>query len=276
MRRCDASDVLDVVGTHDFALARRNRRWEAVESGSAAQTRRELEALNAELESRVESRTAELNRALAEKEVLFREVHHRVRNNLQVISSLLNLRGRQIADPKLREVLEEAAARVHSIAIVHGTLYAQADDATAVPMNLYLQTLLDSLLQTASARGRYTATLKAAAAGLPLGEATTVGLIVTEAVQNALRHGYGHSGEGTVRVTWSTEGSDCVLVVKDDGRGIPAEVVAGRGRASGLRIVDALSQKLGGCVTIRRRAEGGTRFELRFPHPGTERERAAA
>src|SRR5918998_941930 len=121
--RCDAGGAMDVVRNHEFALARRRGAWTMIESASVKRAKEALRQANEELEGRVARRTADLSRALAEKDVLLKEVHHRVKNNLQVVSALLQLRAKRAADPAGREAFAETLRRIKAMSLVHEALY---------------------------------------------------------------------------------------------------------------------------------------------------------
>jgi hypothetical protein len=123
MGKCGASEVLDLVNTHAFALARRRGQWEVVESPSIKLAKAELALRNENLSERIEEATRELRTLLTNKEALLREVHHRVKNNLQIVANLLAMKSRGASD-EARQVLAETADRVHAISAVHEALYA--------------------------------------------------------------------------------------------------------------------------------------------------------
>jgi two-component system, sensor histidine kinase PdtaS len=115
MSRCDAAGMLDIVENHQFAVARRHGEWNIVESASHKAAKAELQRLNEELECRVDERARHLTQALRDREALLHEVHHRVRNNLQVVVSLLRAKRRQLSDGPARLAFDDAVNRVHSI-----------------------------------------------------------------------------------------------------------------------------------------------------------------
>lgn len=261
MGACGAGEVLDVVNTHDFAVARRDGEWQVIESAATSAAKAELAALNGALELRVRERTADLEKALASRDVLFREVHHRVRNNLQVIGSMLNLKARQIEDDRANRALTEMASRIHAMGLVHSALYDSGRDFVSVEMGAYLGSLARSLLTTFGAEDRVRVRLDFDGSTLPLAEATTVGLIAAELVINALRHAFA-GRDGVLDLAWRTKGGACEAVVADDGPGLSAPG-AQLARISGLSIVDGFARQLGG--TLDRLDGPGARFRLRFP-----------
>ena len=151
-------------------------------------------------EGAVHRAAARANSSLAEKEVLLNEVHHRVKNNLQVIASMLSLGARRFKDPEVRRVLGESRLRVQSIALVHEQLY-QSGDFAQIDLDAYLAALVHNVL-TAQSTSRTRAHVIPHGAKLPLDRAIPCGLIVTELVTNALKHAFTDpSRAGTIRVS---------------------------------------------------------------------------
>ncbi|MCB8819468.1 sensor histidine kinase [Microvirga rosea] len=259
--RCRPSDVIEVVRNHQFAISRRQGAWEVIEDASLKIARSELENLNAELERRVRERTAELERALEEKNELFREVHHRVRNNLQVISSLVRLKLRQCGSEDIRQTYADILGRIDAIALVHDALYA-SDELSRMPIRRYLGTLCENLLQLRPERNRVTIEVDAQDGEIGLDQAVTVGLITTELVTNALKHAFPQGRTGRITVQYGNQDGDCTLAVSDDGIGITSPNADPHSR-SGLRLVSSLALQLG--ATITEETAEGTRFVLRFP-----------
>jgi two-component sensor histidine kinase/integral membrane sensor domain MASE1 len=224
---------------------------------------RALQQANDALEARVGERTAELTGALAEKEVLLKEIHHRVKNNLQVISSLLSLHARQLPDDRQRDVFLECKARVQSIALVHEKLY-QSRDYARVPFGDYTRSLASSVFHAVGTSARINLELDVGAVAIAIDRAIPCGLILNELITNALKHGFPGGRAGTIRVELATRpGGSVRLAVSDDGVGLPAEVDAGTATTVGLFLVMTLAEQLGADVTVRR--DAGTTFELTFP-----------
>ncbi|MDB4989389.1 MAG: domain S-box protein, partial [Myxococcaceae bacterium] len=162
-----------------------------------------LRTLNSELEQRVADRTRELARSLREKEVLLREIHHRVKNNLQVVCSLLNLQAMQLEDPALTEILSISQQRVRSIALVHERLY-QSTDVSEVDFDGYVEALARDLVFTYGASGRGIACrVHASGHRLPIDVAVLCGLLVNELMVNALKHAFPDGRGGNVEITLS-------------------------------------------------------------------------
>jgi PAS domain S-box-containing protein len=205
-----------------------------------------------------------LGQALREKDILLREVHHRVKNNLQVVSSLLSLQRRALDDPLAREALGDTLRRVSAMALVHDRLYLESG-ASVVNMRTYMSDLArQTVLASDGATARAT-TLVDAEGMLPLDTAIDCGFIVSELTGNALKHAFPPGRTGSIQVSLKPDGNDLVLTVADNGVGRPASP---RASAVGLQIVDGLSRKLRGTVTMK---DGqGLTVVVRFPRPSME------
>ncbi|MEZ5626500.1 MAG: PAS domain S-box protein [Rhodocyclaceae bacterium] len=203
-----------------------------------------------------------IERALEEKTVLLHEIHHRVKNNLQVISSLLNLQARN-ADPSVRQALSESQGRVKAMALIHQLLY-ERNDFSQVDLGAYLQRLC-VLLQESYRDGPARFTLQVNAADevhLNLQRAVPCGLLVNELVTNAIKHAFPDGRSGHIDVTLvPIDDNQCAITVADDGIGLPDDVAPGTSRSLGMQLIPLLSDQAGGQWQVFR--EHGTRFELR-------------
>ncbi|UXY14177.1 PAS domain S-box protein [Chitiniphilus purpureus] len=210
---------------------------------------------------------AALERALTEKTVLLKEVHHRVKNNLQVISSLLNLQARG-AGEEARHALAESQNRVKAMALIHQLLY-ERNDFSQVDIGIYLQRLC-RLLQDAQPRTGVPVTLRLEIDGpvaLDLQRAVPCGLLINELVTNAFKHAFPEQRGGTILVTLCKNANGAaVLRVEDDGVGLPPGAEQGIG-SLGFQLIPLLVEQLGGSMDIER--DHGTRFAITFT-PETE------
>jgi hypothetical protein len=206
--------------------------------------------------------------ALTEKTVLLKEIHHRVKNNLQVISSLLNLQSSGITDTRMRELFTESQNRIRSMALVHEQLY-RARDLSSIDCAEYLKNLATNLFRSYGGETRGIQ-LRVEATGMTVGvdAAIPCGLIVNELVSNALKHGFAsRSGNGTppeVTVRFARrEGETLELSVSDNGRGFPEDLDFRSAGSLGLQLVNVLAEQLEGSVSLDRSC--GTQFAVRFP-----------
>jgi len=205
-----------------------------------------------------------IRNALREKEVMLREIHHRVKNNLQVISSLLKLQAMQVSDAAVRDVFTKSRNRVQSIALVHEKLY-QSKDLSHVDFAAYVHVLVEGLFRTHEAEERgISPAIGVSALEVPVDAAIPCGLIINELVTNALKHGFPGGRTGSVEVAFQRLDPDRMeLRVIDDGIGIPAEIDPRRSTTLGLDLVFTFADQLGAEVCVQR--DRGTGFVLRFP-----------
>lgn len=213
-----------------------------------------------------ERRQAEkaLHASLEEKIMLLKEVHHRVKNNLQIVTSLLNLQARQIQNPEALAVLQDTQGRIRSMALIHESLYREGHLGW-VDGNAYLTHLcahLNSAFGAATGRVRLRCQLAPVALGLD--QAVPCGLIVNELVSNAFKHAFPGERRGEIHVELNHE-SDArlALVVADDGVGLPPGLDLEQSDTLGLQLVAGLAQQLGAVVDAT--ATAGTMFRLVFP-----------
>ena len=228
--------------------------------------------LNLELEERVRDRTAELEAAnqrlraaLHEKEVLLREVHHRVKNNLQVVAGLLTLQARH-AEPALMGYFQESLERIRAMGRVHEQLY-RADDASSFDAAEFVRGICEDLRQVYGAGGdRITCRVDVEGqARVPLDIATPLALIVSEVISNAFKHGFPAQAGGEIRVTLTASAAATRLEIRDDGIGLPQDLGAREERTMGLRLVELLARQIG--ATHRLESDHGVRFTLVVPQP---------
>ncbi len=229
----------------------------------------------------IQAQSDALRASLREKDVLLREVHHRVKNNLQMISSLLQLQSRQVESPATKLLFDECRNRIYSFSMVHERLY-RAKDIAHFDFVDYLTGLSEQLVRSAGDDGadiRLTVSVEPGA--MDVDRAISCGLIVTEFVTNALRHAFHSKPDGTISVTFSRKDEMGVLTVLDDGCGIPDLGARANRDGLGLRLVDALVSRLRGDLVATQRPKGGTRCQVLFPlgselHKLTTPQRVAA
>ena len=200
-----------------------------------------------------------LRSSLKEKEVLLKEIHHRVKNNLQIVSSLLNLQMEKLSDTKAIELFKESQNRVRSIALFHEKLY-QSRDLGRVEIAEYLKGLANGLFATYGVNPD-DIVLAVHTEDIPIGvdAAISCGLIVNELVSNSLKHAFPARRKGQVEVTLRSAGSDAVLEVADNGVGFPANLDFRSPGTLGLKLVAIFTEQVGGTMDLTR--EGGTTIQ---------------
>lgn len=208
---------------------------------------------------RVEER---IRASLREKEILLKEIHHRVKNNLQIIASLLYLQAQKIDAPQSAELLHESQNRINSMAFVHEMLY-QSNDYTRVDFGLYLRSLANSLFVSYGVEQRQIAlSIAADDVTMSVNLAIPCGLIVNELISNALKHAFPEGRRGTIQIGAERRPDGMYsLAVDDDGVGM-AQAQA-KTATLGLRLIERLVKQLGGTLEVR--AEHGTAYRITFP-----------
>jgi PAS domain S-box-containing protein len=208
----------------------------------------------------------ELRAALREKEVLLQEIHHRVKNNLQVVASLLDMQAEAVADPRVRAAFEDSQARLHAMALIHEQLYQGASLAQLNAAD-YLRRLSTRLFETyRRPDGRITLELDVEEIALEINVAIPCGLMLNELLSNALKHAFPGGRPGAVAITLrQAPPGTCVLTVRDTGVGLPEGLDIRQTDSLGLQLVSLLITQLEGTLTLER--GGGTTFKLTFPLP---------
>ncbi len=202
--------------------------------------------------------------ALAEKEVLLKEIHHRVKNNMQVISSLLDLQSTYLEDEAAQEMMQESRRRVRSMALVHEQLYQSADLAR-IDFADYVHDLVGYLGRVYGNMVREVMIeVDISRVALTVETAVPLGLIINEMVSNAYKHAFPDGRSGQIHISLQEINDDqFCLFVQDDGRGFPADVDFRHSPSLGLTIIMTLVDQLQGQIELI--LQNGTRFELTFP-----------
>ncbi len=233
--------------------------------------RRNLEFLVAERTSALEREIAEnkatqrdLANSLEEKELLLKEVHHRVKNNMQVISSLLNIQAETAGNEVFSNLLGESQQRIKSMSLIHENLY-QSENLQEIDFEDYINMLANSLCRFYSVPGvSILLDIQVDHVALDLETAVPCGLIINEIISNSLKHAFkGREGTGTISIALTKTKCNYVLEIKDDGCGLPEDFQLETATSMGIEIVSILTQQLDG--KIRTFGTEGAGFEIRFP-----------
>lgn len=225
------------------------------ELGTLARTLRDMAV-------RVKQREDELIASLQQKDVLLREIHHRIKNNLQIVTSLLSLRARGLASAEARRVMDEAQLRIRALALVHRHLYEQ-DSTRLVPLDSFLSDLLELLRVLAPEDGRPVRfDVDVAPVEIASDQAIPLALFLTEAVCNAFRHAFtGVDRPACIEIRLEVREGEVELCVADNGRGF--DPASGEGQGIGLRLMRMLAGQLGGRCSFEN--GDGTVVRLAFP-----------
>jgi len=201
--------------------------------------------------------------ANAEKEVLLKEIHHRVKNNLQVISSLLNLQSNSLSDEKMKSAVKEGQSRVKSMALIHQTLY-QSDRLSRIDLQDYIEKLLSFLSDTyRNEKKEIITSIDAKNISLDIDTAIPLGLIINELVSNSFKHAFKNKTKGKIDIVLEKSGStDYKLTVTDNGIGLANNLNIEKADSLGLKLVNILTRQLKGELTFHK--NDVTCFSIKF------------
>jgi two-component sensor histidine kinase len=198
---------------------------------------------------------------LREKETILREVHHRIKNNMGVIQSLLNLQASSVQEPKAAAALEDAANRVQSMTLLYDKLY-QSATFDAVSIRDYLSTLVDEIVGTFPGGASVRVEKNIEDFPLDVRRLQPLGIIVNELLTNIMKHAFVGRDAGSIEVSVSTQGEKVSIVVRDDGVGLPESIDFESASGFGLMLVQNLAAQIGGRIRLERGA--GTAVVLAF------------
>ncbi len=225
-----------------------------------------LSKVNEDLRNEIgERKRAEekINTSLQEKVVLLREIHHRVKNNLQVISSLLNLQSGYIEDKKSLEIFRESQTRVRSMALIHEKLY-QSKDLNKIEFSEYIESLIKDLFKSYNVDAdRIKLNSKLEGIFFEIDTAILCGLIINELVSNSLKHAFPINRKGEIFIGLNKDKKNkYTLILKDNGIGFPSNVDFRKTESLGLQLVTTLTDQLGGTIELHK--NGYTEFKIEF------------
>ncbi|MBO6793574.1 MAG: PAS domain S-box protein [Balneolaceae bacterium] len=206
-----------------------------------------------------------IEKSLKEKETLLKEIHHRVKNNLAIVSGLLELQMKKVDDPNTIDVLKDSQNRILSIALVHQKLY-QVETLDEINVGSYVEELISSLINSFTQSDRLSINVHSQDVFLDIEQAVPCSLIINEAVVNAIKHGFDNAENGSINVFIDRNPSFIQIKVEDNGIGIPEDINLEEADSLGITLIKILSQQLDGTYLFDAIPEGGTRFILRFPH----------
>lgn len=204
-----------------------------------------------------------LKKSLEEKDVLLREVHHRVKNNMQIISSILSMQSRNIDDPKLKGFLQESQNRIHSMALIHENLYNSKSLAN-IMFSTYIKSLTGNIARTYSShQSNVQFDYQIECAYLPMDIAIPCGLIINELISNSFKYAFVNRPGGVISIHFKNIIDDeFLLTVADNGIGIPAEVNILKTKSLGMKILHKLVQQIDG--ELKSDFSNGTKFIIQF------------
>jgi PAS domain S-box-containing protein len=221
-----------------------------------------------QVERALQQALEQIKSSLHEKEILLKEIHHRVKNNMQVITSLLSLQSKRIKDQQAFSVFQDSQNRVKSMALIHETLY-QSEDLSRINFAEYLQKLIAHVsrsyrLNPEAVRIK----IKVEDISLPIDLAVPCGLIINELASNSLKYAFPADKRGEVNIVFERADALYVLRVSDTGVGLPADFDPETSKSLGMKLVRMLTDQLSGELQCRNGV--GTIFEIKFPEEREE------
>ncbi len=208
----------------------------------------------------------DLRASLAKEEMLVREIHHRVKNNLAIIGSLIRLRSAQLETESDRFAMRDIEQRMEAIAMIHARLY-RGRDLQNVDMSEYMADLGKNLSGMIAGNAAVELIARSDQVSLPNDIAVTVGLLFSEAATNALKHAFKSGIGGRLELSLVEKGGDLVMRIADDGAGLPPDALNGGQKSLGMVLINALAGQLGGSISFDDGDAGGTVITVMFPNP---------
>lgn len=202
-----------------------------------------------------------LKKSLKQKEILLREIHHRVKNNLQVISSLLSLQKHQFGDTETADILNECKGRVRAMAMIHENLY-HSNDINNIDFGIYLNKMLSAIQRSYQVSNSIKINTNVEDVLMGIETAMPCGLIINELSTNSIKHAFPNRDMGNIFVQLESVNDSYVLTYADDGIGIPENINSANSKKLGLLIVETLVNQLNGVMEIDR--SKGTKFVIKF------------
>ncbi len=209
--------------------------------------------------------TCALQEKLDEKEILLKEVHHRVKNNLQTVSSLLSLQSRAVGDKKIESIIKGSQHRVVSMSMVHEMLYKRDDYSSSIELTPYVQELSEYLIRSVKGHNHNITThLDLGDYSLSIDTVIPLGLIINEAITNALKYGIPGDASGEIKINLTKTGENTYeLYLGDNGIGFPEDVSPANSKSLGLKLIHNLARQLRGSVA-RDNTSPGTYYRITF------------
>ncbi len=209
----------------------------------------------------IEEHSKQLEQNLQEKEILLKEIHHRVKNNLQIISSLLSMQASKISDKAMLNMFQNSKDRVRSMSIIHEKLY-QSNSFTKIKFSEYIETMAVELFTTYEISSNIKLKLNINEVYLNIEKAIPCGLIINEIVSNSLKHAYKENEEGEIKINLFQEKNQINLIISDNGCGLPKDIDFDNTKTLGLQLVNVLMDQLEGNIDLI--SKNGTQFTISF------------
>jgi two-component sensor histidine kinase len=246
---------------HEISLAQ----FLTTQVASALENARLYDRAQKEIVERIRAEE-QIKASLKEKEVLLKEIHHRVKNNLQIVSSLLHLQAQHVEDQPALDVLRESQNRIRSMALIHEWLY-RSQDLTSIDFAIYIRDLASHLIRSYRARpDPVDLHIDAQDVYLAIDTAIPCGLIINELISNALKHAFPNGSSGKIQIKMEMgDAHQFILIVGDNGIGFPKDVDFRNTESLGMQLINTLVNQLDGSIELR--SNEGTEFKITFAVP---------
>jgi two-component sensor histidine kinase len=205
--------------------------------------------------------SVQVNKLLKDKEMLMKEIHHRVKNDLMIISSLLSMQSRQIKDETVREVFKESQTRTRSMALIHEKLY-RSQDLKSLDFSDYIRSLIRDIFNTYRTEQKIELKMDIQDVMVDVDYAVPLGLIINEIITNSFKHAFPIGREGEVWIKFHKDGDEYFLEAGDDGVGIPDDFDINKSDSLGMLLINSLTSQIDGELEMDR--ENGTVFRIKF------------
>ncbi|MCO6500067.1 MAG: hypothetical protein J5I47_06780 [Vicingus serpentipes] len=221
--------------------------------------------ISKELEEKVKQRTLLIETQMAEKEVLLKEIHHRVKNNLQVINSLLSIQANYTDDKRALALFDEAKNRIRSMAMIHEKMY-QTGDLARIDFQDYITDLIDDLIKTYSINCEISLNKKIEDIRFDIDTLIPIGLLINEVISNALKYAFRDKKEGEIiiHLSYNKKEKEYTLIVGDNGSGMDKEIFNSEEGSLGMELIKVFVDQIDGKITLQKTE--GTVYEVKF-HP---------
>ena len=214
--------------------------------------------------TRIKEAEEQLKKSVHEKEILLKEIHHRVKNNMQVISSILKLQSAYVKDEKTVELLNECRNRISSMAFIHAALY-MTKDFSNVSFSDYVSNIAGNLQQSyVSADKKILLKVDIPKVNLHIDDAIPCGLIINELLSNSFKYAFAKKKKGTVGISVKVKKENIILAIWDNGAGFPKNINYKDTESLGLQLVSSLTEQIGGKIKMESKKDEGTQYIIAF------------
>ncbi|MBO9659802.1 MAG: sensor histidine kinase, partial [Chitinophagaceae bacterium] len=232
---------------------------------SRYRTKKKAARLLEHKQDEINRQNSKLKSLLDEKEWLLKEIHHRVKNNLQIVISLLNSQSKFLDNKDAKAAIRNSQHRMYAMSLIHQKLY-QTDELGTLDMDWYIKELAGHLKDSLNKEGNVRFIIENDAISLEVAQAVPLGLIINEAVSNSIKYAFPGDRRGIIRIGLKNSGEGhCILLIADDGVGVGDAGSRSEGKSLGMNLIQGLATQLNGEFVFHS-GEGGVSISLRFPY----------